>query len=146
MNSITELPLHKVLSIEGGTFRAAARGGRQDAAASAYSGTIGAEIELVPVMATVVASPSDAPLVADAQVVAGSPLHLTPAAKRTAHAQDTDGDGIADTVVFDTSGDGAADMYLPGVQRDTNGDGFADSLGADTNSDGNPDVFVKIFE
>ena len=50
---------------------------------------------------------------------------------------DTDGDGLADTVLADTDGDGIADA----IGMDTDGDGLLDSFGADTDGDGMLDTF-----
>ena len=58
-------------------------------------------------------------------------------------AIDMDGDGIADVVGLDTTGDGQHDTYRKCVLVDTNGDGMLDSMAFDSTGDGMHDTVVQ---
>ena len=62
-------------------------------------------------------------------------------------ALDINGDGVADSLYMDTSGDGKLDVVVEvdavGMAIDTTGDGTADSVGVDTVGDGKVDTVVR---
>lgn len=62
--------------------------------------------------------------------------------RRRATMIDTSGDGRADTLVVDSTGDGIPDRACSSYGVDTTGDGKTDALLADTNGDGQPDSLV----